>query len=90
MKQGLEFYRAKIDVIDRQLVRLLAERMKLMPEIAKIKKAQGIPVFQPAREKEVIQLKKKLARENGLSEAFVEKAFKLIMKEAKEVQRRGK
>lgn len=44
--------RNKIDAIDEQLVKLFKERMELSSEIAKIKSENGLPVYDPTRERE--------------------------------------
>ena len=47
--------RAKIDRIDGQLLRLFEERMETAAEVAAIKKEKGLPVFDAAREQEILQ-----------------------------------
>ncbi len=46
--------RNKIDEIDAQMASLLLERLELCGEIAKIKAQNGLPVYDAAREKEVL------------------------------------
>ena len=48
-------WRAKIDQLDEQLLKLLSERAQAAQEVGKIKHAQGAPVFRPERERQVIQ-----------------------------------
>ncbi|MBQ5535801.1 MAG: chorismate mutase, partial [Oscillospiraceae bacterium] len=48
----LKDYRAQIDRIDAELVRLFAERMELAAQIAAYKKAHGLAVLDSAREQE--------------------------------------
>lgn len=55
MSTRLEDARNKIDEIDREMARLFAARMQAVAEVAKYKKATGKPVFDPAREDEVIR-----------------------------------
>lgn len=47
--------RNEIDNIDRQLVRLFADRMDAAAKIADYKKENGLPIYVPAREREVLQ-----------------------------------
>ena len=54
-KTDLAACRAKIDGIDAQLLRLFEERMETAAAIAEIKKIQGLPVFDAAREQEILQ-----------------------------------
>ena len=42
--------RREMDAIDRELLALFARRMALSGEIAGLKKAAALPVFDPARE----------------------------------------
>ncbi len=44
--------RKEIDAIDDQLVRLFAQRMDVAAQIADYKKAENLPIFVPARERE--------------------------------------
>lgn len=48
----LNDYRAQIDAVDQELVRLFQARMDIAGEIAQYKKAHGLPILQPARERE--------------------------------------
>lgn len=52
---SLEETREKINTIDEQLVPLFLERMECSVEVAKVKKEQGLPVLNQAREDEILQ-----------------------------------
>ena len=52
---SLDELRKKIDTVDDQMVQLFQERMKVAAEIAQYKAEQGLPVLQPAREREKLQ-----------------------------------
>jgi chorismate mutase len=47
-------FRRRIGEIDSEIVRLLQERVSVAIDIGRIKSRNGIPVADPAREKEVI------------------------------------
>ena len=51
---NIQDYRVKIDEIDEKLIRLFEERMDVAAAIAEFKKANAMPVRDPAREKEKI------------------------------------
>ena len=51
----LKDYRNQIDEIDDALVRLFAKRMEVSAQIADYKKANGLPIYVPAREREILQ-----------------------------------
>jgi chorismate mutase/prephenate dehydratase len=58
---GLDEWRARIDEIDRQLLRLLSQRAELSLEIGRAKRESGEPVLVPQREQEILD---ELARLN--------------------------
>jgi chorismate mutase/prephenate dehydratase len=58
---GLDEWRARIDEIDRQLLRLLNQRAALSLEIGRAKRESGEPVLVPEREQEILD---ELARLN--------------------------
>ena len=48
------YYRTRLDEIDSRIVDLLSERMSTVSEFAAFKKENGIPVYDPSREREKI------------------------------------
>src|SRR5262245_9628336 len=46
--------RRSIDAIDKEMVRLLNERAGCAIALGRIKKDRGLPIYQPAREEEVL------------------------------------
>ncbi len=78
--------RRHIDRIDLVLITALAERMSLIPEIAEYKKKHNIPIFDEKREIAIMDRLKKIGREHGLDEGFVEEIFLSIFNEAKRIQ----
>ena len=55
-------WRRRIDEIDRKLVELLNERSRCALEIGKIKQAEHLPLYQPDREREVLENAEKVER----------------------------
>ena len=51
----LKDIRNRIDEIDNELVRLFNERMDLAADVADYKKANNLPIYVPAREREILQ-----------------------------------
>ena len=47
--------RSEIDKIDDELVRLFCQRMHVAAQVADYKKANNLPIFQPARERAKLQ-----------------------------------
>jgi chorismate mutase len=78
--------RRHIDRIDTVIITALAERMSLMPEVADYKKKNNIPIFDEAREVQIMKNLKKIASVHGLDESFVEEVFLSLFNEAKRIQ----
>jgi chorismate mutase len=51
---NIDDVRERIDSIDDELLRLFNERAKLVLEIGRMKKDQGLPIHIPSREEEII------------------------------------
>lgn len=58
--------RAGIERIDRTLIDLIAERVRLARQVGAAKRTAGLPVLDPAREAAVVRRAAALAREAGL------------------------
>ena len=83
---SVEDWRRKIDEIDRRLVELLNERSRCVVEIGRIKQASGDALYQPDREKQVLD---GVTRENPgpLPDAAIRRLFERILDEARSVER---
>ena len=84
----LDDLRDDIDRVDEVLVRLLNERARVACEIGKIKKAQGIEVYQPEREKQVLEHVRSIASEGPLGAEAIARLFERIIDEARRLERR--
>jgi chorismate mutase len=85
--KDLERIRAGIDGVDNGLVELLARRRKLVLELAKIKKALDLPIYDRRREDALFERVKKWGAAHDLDEEFVEIVFRVIVMNSKAVQR---
>ncbi len=79
-------WRQKIDEIDRRLVELLNERSRCALEIGKIKQEQNLPLYQPEREKEVLENAER-SNPGPLSDAAIRRLFERIIDEARAAER---
>ena len=79
-------WRRRIDEIDRKLVELLNERSRCALEIGRIKQAENLPLYQPDREKEVIENAER-ANPGPLSDAAIRRLFERIIDEARAAER---
>lgn len=78
--------RRRIDELDRKLVELLNERANCAVEIGRLKRADRLPVYQPEREREILQ---NVARANQgpLDEMAIRRLFERILDEARSLER---
>ncbi len=81
--------RHRIDVIDDQLVRLLNVRVACALEIGRLKHEAGVPIYQPEREKQVLEQVKKAATNlaGPLEAEAVVRIFERIIDEARRAER---
>lgn len=84
----LEDLRKDIDRVDEVLVRLLNERARCACEIGRIKKTQNVEIYQPEREKQVLEHVKSVAAEGPLEPEAIARLFERIMDEARRLERR--
>ena len=83
---SVEDWRRKIDEIDRRLVELLNERSHCVLEIGRLKKVDGSPLYQPDRERQVLDAVE-AANRGPLSGAAIRRLFERILDEARSVER---
>jgi chorismate mutase-like protein len=82
----IEALRRRIDAIDQELVRLLNERAGCALDIGRMKEERNLPIYQPAREAEVLSNVR--ARNAGpLDHAAVTRLFERIIDEARRLER---
>jgi len=84
----LDDLRDDIDRVDEVLVRLLNERARVACEIGRMKKAQGIDVYQPEREKQVLEHVRSVGSEGPLGADAIARLFERIIDEARRLERR--
>ena len=71
-KTGIADLRQEIDVVDEKLIKLLAERQRLVEAIVAVKQREGLPARIPARVDYVIDRARVLARAHHLDPALAE------------------
>ncbi len=85
---SLDELRADIDRVDEVLVRLLNERARCVCEIGQIKKERGIAIYQPDREKDVLNHVRGVGAEGPLGADAIARLFERIIDEARRLERR--
>jgi chorismate mutase-like protein len=84
----LDDLRRDIDRVDEVIVRLLNERARVVCEIGRLKKEQGVQIYQPDREKQVLAHVRGIAVEGPLGPEAIARLFERIIDEARTLERR--
>jgi chorismate mutase len=82
----MEDLRRRIDALDRKMVALLNDRAECAIALGRIKQARGLPIYQPAREEEVLG---NVQRTNGgpLRAEAMRRLFERIIDESRRIER---
>ena len=86
---GLKRKRREIDLIDRKLLALLNDRLRVALKVGRIKKKMGEKIYNPEREKEVLR-RLGLKNRGPLKQKDLERIFRTIMRVCRGAQCIGK
>lgn len=75
-------YRARLDVLDDQIVALLGKRFDIIREVAELKAEHGIAPIQPDRIEEVVARARAKAEHAGVDPKLVEQIYRYMIDEA--------
>lgn len=78
--------RGQIDLIDEELVALLARRFECARQMADLKKTKDLPVFDGEREAALFQRIADLAQQKGLRPAIAQAIYAEIIHQARRLQ----
>jgi chorismate mutase len=87
-KDTLEPLRRDIDVVDHQLIQLLARRGEISRKIGRHKAEKGLRIKDGRRETELMRERLGWGTDLGVDRALIRDLFRLILKESKEIQKR--
>ena len=81
----IEDLRSRVDEVDRELIRILNERARIVQEIVTIKAEAGKPLFDPRREEEILQ---KVAEQNQgpIYDTSMREIFGLILHRIRDLE----
>jgi chorismate mutase len=81
----IEELRNRVDEVDRELIRSLNERARIVQEIVAIKAEAGKPLFDPRREEEILR---KVAEENEgpIYDSSIREIFELILHRIRDLE----
>jgi len=85
VEDRIQEIRERVDEVDRDLIRALNERARLVQEIASIKAEAGKPIFDPKREEEILR---KVAEENEgpIYDTSMREIFELILHRIRDLE----
>jgi chorismate mutase-like protein len=81
--------RARIDDLDQRLVQVLAERLAVCEEVARVKEGTDTAVIQPTRVREVITSRRQWAIDAGVDPDFAEQVFRVLLAETHRIEVAG-
>jgi len=81
----IEDLRSRVDEVDRELIRNLNERARIVQEMVAIKAEAGKPLFDPRREEEILR---KVAEENEgpIYDSSIREIFELILHRIRDME----
>ncbi len=79
MSDSLQPLRTQLDEVDRRLVEALAERQRLVTEVAALKADPHLPLRDSARERELLEKVSAFAKKEGVDGYFVESLYRRIL-----------
>ena len=82
----LEDSRKQIDALDRELTRILEERMKVVAQVAAYKKEHHMEIFDPRRERLILDKIAAMAQYKELA-PYLQRIYQCIMDESKNYER---
>ena len=90
MDLDLDALRKQVDDTNHEIVSLLAKRLKICQDIAKVKKENDLPILDEGRESVIAKRLETLALEYGLEPHLIQKLFAIFIEytrdEMKKVQ----
>lgn len=82
--------RRRIDELDRRLIEVLAERIAVCHEVARIKEHSDTPIIQPERVRNVLEGRRQLAIDSDLDPDFVEDVMRVVLAETHRIEVAGR
>lgn len=86
MTEDIEGIRKRIDRIDQELVQIFNERAALALAIGEIKKHEGLPIYDPAREKRIFERMRSL-NPGPLDDGAIVRLFERVIDESRRLER---
>jgi chorismate mutase/prephenate dehydrogenase len=78
--------RAQLDAVDREVLELLARRMRIVAEVARYKQAEKVQIRDSTRETQLLASRRKLAVDLGLDPEVIEAIYRQILDSSRDYQ----
>jgi chorismate mutase len=77
--------RLRIDAVDQQILKLLHERIRLVMSVGEYKRERGMPVYDPARERALLE-RLSQAAEPPLDAETIRRIFERLIDESRRIE----
>jgi 3-deoxy-7-phosphoheptulonate synthase/chorismate mutase len=85
MQERVNELRERVDEVDRELVRALNERARIVQEIVAIKAETGAPIYDPRREEEILRRVVEL-NDGPIYDSSMRDIFELILHRIRDLE----
>ncbi|USD64824.1 bifunctional chorismate mutase/prephenate dehydrogenase [Vibrio sp. SCSIO 43136] len=82
MAAVLNELRDQIDLVDKQMVELLAQRLALVEKVGEVKSQHGLPIYVPEREAAMLASRREEAAKQGVPPQLIEDILRRTMRES--------
>lgn len=82
--------RTRIDELDHQLLDILAQRLAVCHEVARIKETRDLPIIQPQRVRDVVTSRRQEAIDLGIDPDFAEQIVRVVLAETHRIEVAGR
>lgn len=82
----LQRLRQEIDILDQDLLGLIAKRVMIVQQIGAYKKAEGLSILNEERKQAVLESWQQQAEQLGLSQKYVKKLYDVIHEYSVEIE----
>jgi chorismate mutase-like protein len=82
--------RARIDELDRRLVEVLAERLDVCNEVARLKEKSDTAIIQPQRVRDVLTGRRQWAIDRSMDPDFIEQIMRVVLAETHRIEVAGR
>lgn len=90
MNDKIEKLRKKLDEVDGEIVRLLAERAHIAGRIGEIKEREGLPIYDEARWREIKKTRGDRGERYGCPREYIENVYEEIHRNSVTIQENRK